>query len=378
MGICAKDWPCWSTEPGFKVFGETFMFCKIATKQGINDVFCGLCACPHRVTGVRVLLTLVLIAVIATMCFSNVAYAATVANDFNGDGKSDILLHNTNTGDIYMWFMNGFAIANGGFAVGNLASDWQIKAVSDFNGDGKSDILFHNTNTGDIYMYIMDGATIANWGPVFTGLPSDWQIKAVSDFNGDGKSDILFYNTNTGDISMWLMDGVAVTSSEFVTKGLPAEWQIRTASDFNGDGKSDILFYNTNTDAIYMWLMDGIAVTSSGFVTTGLPSNWLLRATSDFNGDGKGDILLQDDNTGAIYIWFMNGIAIASGGFAFNRSIDSEWQIKATSDFNGDGKSDVLFYRTNTGDIYIYLMNGITAANGGFVTTGLALQWQIK
>jgi hypothetical protein len=71
--------------------------------------------------------------------------------DFNGDGLDDMLCHNTTTG--YKWI--ALAKAGGGFT----GTDWQRNMgwcrapgvqlqVGDFNGDGRDDMLCHNTTTG--------------------------------------------------------------------------------------------------------------------------------------------------------------------------------------------------------------------------------------
>jgi serralysin len=44
------------------------------------------------------------------------------------------------------------------------------------------------------------------------------------------------------------------------------------------------------------------------------------------------------------------------------------WHVIGTGDFNGDGKSDILFQNTN-GSVAIWLMNGTTPTAEPFVQT---------
>ncbi|MES0335911.1 MAG: peptidoglycan DD-metalloendopeptidase family protein [Candidatus Magnetobacterium sp. LHC-1] len=150
-----------------------------------------------------------------------------VKNDFDGDGHSDVLWRNKNTGDIYIWLMTGTKITDGGLVVKGIPLEWEIKATEDFDGDGKTDILWHNATPGDVAMWFMDGSKITGSGYVVRGIPPNWQIQATADYNGDGKTDLLWQDINTGDVYVHLMDGLKISGGDFVTHGLPGEWQTK-------------------------------------------------------------------------------------------------------------------------------------------------------
>jgi hypothetical protein len=82
--------------------------------------------------------------------------------------------------------------------------------------------------------------------------------------------------------------------------------------------------------------------------------------THDFNGDGKSDILWQD-TSGNVAVWLMNGAQITQAAGVANTT----WTIVGQHDFNGDGKTDVLL-RDNSGNVGFWFMNGgqITQAAG--------------
>jgi hypothetical protein len=84
-----------------------------------------------------------------------------------------------------------------------------------------------------------------------------------------------------------------------------------------------------------------------------VPLTWNIVGTGDYNGDGRSDLLWRD-NLGKNAMWFMNGIQVSSTGSAGN---------VGTGDFNGDGKSDIV-WRDNTGNTSIWLMKWGVGAIG--------------
>src|SRR5437762_2674792 len=100
-------------------------------------------------------------------------------------------------------------------------------------------------------------------------------------------------------------------------------------------------------------------------------------APMDFDGDCKSDVLWRNSATGEDYLWLMNGLTIASGGFLATVD-DPAWQIQGTGDFDGDGKADILWRNLSTGENYLYVMNGLTIASGGYLRTVADQAWQVK
>src|SRR4051812_3275732 len=57
---------------------------------------------------------------------------------------------------------------------------------------------------------------------------------------------------------------------------------------------------------------------------------------SDFNGDGKADIIWYSATTGSSSIWLMNGTGKSGSAVILS---DPNWKVIQTPDLNGDGKS---------------------------------------
>ncbi|KJU84172.1 hypothetical protein MBAV_003635, partial [Candidatus Magnetobacterium bavaricum] len=55
-----------------------------------------------------------------------------------------------------------------------------------------------------------------------------------------------------------------------------------------------------------------------------------------------------------------------------------EWEFKKSGDFNGDGKADILWQNTETGDVTVWLMDGVAISDKGYVVMGMPWEWQAK
>jgi kumamolisin len=102
-------------------------------------------------------------------------------------------------------------------------------------------------------------------------------------------------------------------------------------------------------------------------------SSNFLSYSGDFNGDGKQDILWRNTKTGEVDVWFMNGASVIAK--AKVGTLGLEWKIAGIADFNGDGKSDILWQNTLNGTYGIWIMNGSTYSGYGFASQGN--QWAI-
>ena len=149
-------------------------------------------------------------------------------------------------------------------------------------------------------------------------------------------------------------------------------------ADLDGDGKADVLWRNSSTGENYLYPMNGLAIgAGEGYVRTVADTNWKIVGRGDFNGDGKGDLFWRNTSTGQNYIFLMNGAAIMDEGFV--RAVpDTNWEVVGVGDFNGDGMDDVLWRNTVTGENYIYPMNGLAILpSEGYLRMVASHHWQV-
>jgi FG-GAP-like repeat len=289
-------------------------------------------------------------------------------NDLGADGKADILWRNDN-GALSLWQMSGNNVTSNNL-VASLPSSWKIAGTGDFNGDKKADIVWRNENNA-VSLWQMNGSAVELSPIISSDLPSSWSSSETGDFNGDGKSDILWRNDN-GAVAVWTMNGATVTNNNVISGDLPSSWKNAGTGDFNGDGKSDLLWRNDN-GAVAIWQTNGTTVTSNNIIAS-LTSDWKAAGTGDFNGDGKTDILWRNDN-GAVSLWKMDGNTVVAAPIISNvPTLSNDWKIAGISDYNGDGRADVLWRNGLTGEDKMWFMNGSNATVGAVAT--LTTDWK--
>jgi Ca2+-binding RTX toxin-like protein len=284
-----------------------------------------------------------------------------VRNDFNSDGKADIIFRNSTNNNVILWEGNGLTpinLATQQATIGTALAANTIVGTGDFNSDGRSDVLFQNAN-GDIVFWPGKGLAPAT-PPVTIGSVAGLNLTVVGtgDFTGDKKADVLLQD-NLGNIVLWQGNGSApVTQTSTIgSVGINSGWTIAGTGDFNADGTTDILWRHT-TGAIGVWLGNGLApVTAAQKAVIGSVDNtWQIEGVDDFNGDSKSDILWRH-TSGAVAVWQGNGLATVAQAAVIG-NVDPTWDIAGTGDYNGDSKGDIL-WRHTSGAIAIWQLDGL-------------------
>ncbi len=248
--------------------------------------------------------------------------APTVAADFDGDGRSDVVWQNTATGESFIWTRVGL---NGrkSTSLGVTALDWHVAGTGDFDGDGETDLLWQNTTTGEYGVWLMHRMAEVTWISLGTVTPG-WQIVGTGDFNGDGWADIIWQNPSTGECGIGLMNGTVQV--DWVSLGVfSTDWIIVGTGDFDGDGQTDILWQNSATGEYGAWLMRGTTQSTWLHLGVAIPGR-RIAGTGDFNGDGNPDILWQNTGPGAA------GISVSGDGQQYGwlslGQLSPNWQIR--------------------------------------------------
>lgn len=178
-----------------------------------------------------------------------------------------------------------------------------------------------------------------------------------------GSSNLLWQNRTTGDFAIWTMDGGRATSTPTVQQAIPLGWKIAGSGDFDGDRQADILwrYQDSVTTSTAIWRMVGTTHVSD-FYPADLGRTWEVEAVADFDANGRADILWGNTATGEHRLWKNGDPTSTRQKVSYQNAganVSTAWVVKGAGDFNGDGKADV-FWENNDGNTAIWLMNGST------------------
>jgi uncharacterized repeat protein (TIGR01451 family) len=234
-------------------------------------------------------------------------------------------------------------------------------AVGDFNGDGKLDVAVANTGSGNVSILLGNGDGTFQPAVNFSTGNSPTTV-AMGDFNGDGKLDLALFqpgmNGLAGNVSVLLGNGDGTFQTP-KTLALDAGASVMGAADFNLDKHSDLAVLDNSHVDIYIGNGDGTFQPPKGTGVFGSGGGEGM-VVADFNGDSKPDLALTfsfsippNFISGAL-IWLGNGDGTFSTGLTVmvptvNPNVNANILSVVTADLNHDGKVDLLLLSSGPG-----------------------------
>lgn len=347
------------------------------------------------------------VAITATTAGATWTCRAVASLDLNHDGNADLVALSGNSELVFLY----------GDGKGRISStarqalppkDYEAMAVGDVTGDGTPDVVLAGEAL-DVY----PGTSSGGLGAVRTSAryANLQQSVAIGDLNGDRRNDVV-----VSELANWPNSIVAeyVQASNgtlpynpqvSATQDLPRKTLV---ADLNHDGVNLVLVAHDSAFGIGMYLT-GTVPLGGEVPVAGAPmdypqssyelavgdlnddgcsdvvgSDYTRRyvffgggcfqheVTSDFDYDGKSDLVWRNAQTGGNVIW---RAADSTRPQAVATVAAQAWQIAGTGDFNGDRRADLVWHNGQTGANTVWLSGN--AATQRAMTQVTNLDWQI-
>ena len=342
-------------------------------------------------------------------------YATTVATpfgcehiavaDLDGDHYGDVVCQSQSSGaTVWHNAQNGTFPSSADVATDHVPG--AVISLADLTGDGKIDLLLSTPGATGFAVHPHSG-TWSFGAATRYAAPSTAPISTsgVGDLNHDGRAEALIASNATApDAAVWSYGtgtgGALAAPLKFITTDAPVGVLAR---DLDRDGRDDLVVASTDggvgvqlqggtyaglggaalfagdSSSLATGDLDNDGCTDIAYTTTtgslaiAYGSNCKrVQARSDFDGDGRSDLLWSNVATGAGTIW---KAADSSHSIAITGVTNPAWFVAGTGDFNGDGRADLLWRNDATGaQVIWYSGNSATYKS---LTTVTDRAWKI-
>lgn len=318
----------------------------------------------------------------------NTSPLGAAAGDFNGDGNADFATINeaqqvngTASVSVFLTNSNGSLQSPVSYTLPGTQGDSLV--VDDFNGDGKLDIVATSTEeTSSPFQITRSLSFLAGKGDgtfaapvsvtlstITSGTGPEYYGLVSADLLNNGKKDLV---SSDGYVLFGNGDGTftAATTTAFPSPTSTSEFSPDVvAADFNKDGKMDLAVDNGESIQTYLGNGDGTFTAGPGYAT--IDNTGYLNA-ADLDGDGNVDLYSGTARAGIFAgDQFEPGQAYAlmghgDGTFAGAPTMPFAYTGSNLEDLNGDHIPDGVGVNTTINTTNVSLTSYLGRSNGTF------------
>ncbi|HEX3882846.1 MAG TPA: Ig-like domain-containing protein [Stellaceae bacterium] len=303
------------------------------------------------------------------------------AGDLTGDGRSDLLMLNGDTGALVL-----DEIGAGGTAtytvIGGLGPEWQFEGDGSFLGGTDGFLLWDGSSSSPIYTTLVVGQNAGGsvqYTPIGLIGP-EWQYEGNGPLLGGSSDDFLVWDgsSSTPEYGALAIGAVVNGVAQYTPiGGVGPNWQFAGVGDYLGDGKTGSLMKDSNTGNVVVG--EDVGGAAQYTLVGGIGPEWQFEGSGNLLGHGQDDFLLWDGsasspNFGAVVVGEVTG---GSAQYTLVGGVGAEWQFLGVGDYDGASPSEFLMRNSNTGAL---VLGTVAAANGTYGVTyaqvgGVGPEW---
>ena len=253
------------------------------------------------------------------------------STDYDGDGRSDLAVHNPVTGR-WSILLSGTNYRDSMSIVPRISG--YIPVPGDYDGDGKTDVAVYRPSTG--IWYVLPSSTNYT-GRLSRSLGEAGDVPVPGDYDGDGKTDFAVFRPTTHEWVVLLSSTGALTINSWGASG-----DVAVPGDYDGDHKTDIAAYTPSTG---VWSILTSSTRFAASMTFVLGASTDIPVPADYDGDAATDVAVYRPSSGTWYILQSHTGHTEVVGLTLGGGVD----VPVPGDYDGDGKADVAIYQTPTG-----------------------------
>ena len=181
---------------------------------------------------------------------------------------------------------------------------WRFYCGADYNDDGNSDLVAHDTANGQVYIYNCGDQGMIEEQVYVADAGADWKIAGQLDVANAAGHGLCWYKEASGATAVWICNSGATGETPVLdprtslTTSANSSWYMACTNDSQGGGNRSYWYNDTyGTNAWWSWDVDA-----------NMPAaDWVDGADHFYDGDG------HEVNTGAYGGWMMEKVGCLSG-----------------------------------------------------------------